>query len=96
MKRAKKEVVIILWGGEEIQNYYNYAKWTKPVVQAILDHTVVYDFDTFEEGEAFRQGMAATLVATARDFMEVPPEGFKSLKKIADFHQKKVAQKRVA
>ncbi len=91
--RKKKELVIILWGGEEVQNYYNYAKWTPSVVQAILDHIEIYDFDTYEEGEAFRQGMAATLVATARDFMEVPLEGYKSLKDIADYHKKHCAKK---
>ena len=88
MKMQKKELVIVLWGSEEIQNYYNFAKWTPSVVKTILDHIVVYAFDTYEEGEAFRQGMAAALVATARDFMEVPIEGYKSLKKLAEFHKK--------
>ncbi len=89
-KGNRKEIVIILWGDSEIQNYYNFAKWNAETVELILQHTEVFEFDNYEEAEAFRRGMAVVVSATARDFMELAPQGFKSLLEISNSRKKAV------
>ena len=84
----KKEKIAILWGDEEIQSYYAYGKWTKEGVKRILANTEVYEFDTYEEAEAFREGMCAVVSKTARDFMELPMKGYKYLQEIAKIKAK--------
>ena len=86
--RKNKERIAILWGDEEIQCYYAYGKWTSEGVKRILANTEVFEFDTYEEAEAFRQGMAAVVSATARDFMELPMKGYKYLQEIAKKSEK--------
>ena len=81
--RKSKEIIVVLWGEEEIQNYYVYGKWTPEGVRKILANTEVFEFDTYEEAEAFRQGMAAVVSKTARDFMELPLKGYKYLQEVA-------------
>ena len=75
--------VIVLWGKEEITNYYDYSAWSQANVCKMLKSTKVYEFANEDEAEAFRLGMCEVATASARDFVELSPEGFKSLKNLS-------------
>lgn len=79
MARKQTYKVIVMWGGQEIEHYYDYAEWTPDNIQKILANIAVYEFDTENEAEAFREGMCAVVVPSARDFTELAPEGYAAL-----------------
>ena len=71
--------VIILWGGPEVSNFYDYGVWTKENAEKILEHVEVYDFDTEAEAEAFRMGLCAVKTPSAKDLTEITERSYQAL-----------------
>ena len=83
--------VIVLWGGPEVSNFYDYAVWNGENAQKILEHVDVYDFQTEEEAEAFRMGLCAVKSLTAKDFTEITERSYQALQELANLAVKKRA-----
>ena len=71
--------VIILWGDQEVQAYYDYSARTPEVAKILLSKITVYKFDTEEEAEAFRLGLCEVKSPNAHEFSELPPAGYAAL-----------------
>ena len=84
MSSTPKYEVIILWGGEEVEDFYDYSSWTPEVAKLILNNVAVYDYPTEDEAEAFREGLCAVKSPTARDFTEITRKSYESLQHLAN------------
>lgn len=78
--RSKQEFqVIVLWGGQEVSDFYDHAAWTSDNARKILEHVDVYDFATEDEAEAFRMGLCAVKTPSAKDFTEITLRSYQAL-----------------
>lgn len=95
MKRssAARHEVIILWGGEEVENFYDHASWTPETARRILEHVAVYEYATEDEAEAFREGLCAVVSVTARDFTEITGKSYRALQTLAFPQHRKALRK---
>ena len=76
--------VFILWGAQEVATFYDYRAWSAEAAAAMLKNSAVYEFDTEEEAEAFRMGLCAVTVPSARDFTEITEASHEALRKLVD------------
>ena len=73
------EKVIVLWGEEAVQKYFNVHDRSAETVSMLLGHIDIYEFKTEDEAEAFRFGACAVKSDSAKDFCELTEQGYKSL-----------------
>lgn len=73
------EKVVVLWGEEPVQRYFNVVDRSEETVDLLLKHIDVYEFATVEEAEAFRFGVCAVKSPSANDFCELTVQGLESL-----------------
>lgn len=85
-----KYQVYILWGSEAVDLFYDYSKWTQETASQMLSQIEVFEWNTEDEAEAFRIGLCAVR-NSGRDFDEIMPESYKSIKKMAESRKKKAA-----
>ena len=96
MAAAGEFRVIVLWGDAEVSWFYDYAQWTVENARKILDHVEIYDFDTFEESEAFRMGLCAVKTPSARDFTEIAERSYRALLELASPPERVRGRRRAA
>ena len=76
------EKIIVLWGEEPVQRYFNITDRSQETVALLLDHIDVYEFATEAEAEAFRFGVCAVKAPSAKDFCELTVQGYKNLREL--------------
>jgi hypothetical protein len=78
------EKVIVIWGEDAVNRYFNVRDRSKETVNMLLKHIDIYDFNTEDEAEAFRLGVCAVKSPSAEDFCELTQQGYSSLINIAE------------
>ncbi len=87
VKLDQNLVVIILWGGKAVEDYYDFGRRNSAIGNLLLSHTKVYRFNTPSEAEAFRLGIQECNVPSAREMTEITIGGYKNLLTLQSYYK---------